>query len=506
MLAPLLRARIVLVSCALSTNTPLCRQTINEEIQELDKTRGFGPSIKAYFKKLYRLYKTGVKTIDVKLFAEMLKRAIRLVENSVYYPAISSELSDLRPIITNIKQNLIEPIYQGNLDNILKNLDEINKVTMSCGNLNQFGNAKLRPFQLAQSYHNRVQGVSNIGPVYQRQAILYKRDIPSGSDLTDMETYRSILTGLCSELMASKRSRDDIAYDVASNVYESRDDTDERLRMMYEASNRDDASEQMITDLGYTQSQYNKLYGYVVSFDPTASHTRSISEERGRGIAACILLLDCIKLNAIKVPNIQAVCVKCHQLVDHVTEPERTAPYAGVIFVTGGSHQDDNRIGDVIERVINHEQGVRKSKRPQAGRQQPRVGPAMPAIDEEFELQRTPSRAGPELTLRPRAGSEGIELTSESPPSQVMSDNDSDNEASGAGVMPLLKSSKSSSGAAAKGKSNQMKGNSKKGGKPRKPMLRTRRRHKNRIQVTRNKKQTRILKVKNKRRYTRRHS
>ena len=506
MLAPLLRARIVLVSCALSTNTSLCRETINAEMKELDNAKGL-EAMRAYLKKLYRRYKTGMKQIDPKLFIKMMASAVSLVERSKYYSDIlssqSGEYSNIIRHIDSIKTNLVDPVSQEKLDAILKILNEINKIAMSCGNSNEHG-TQLKPFQQEQynSSLSMIQSHADITPVYEQQAISYSRNLPSsGSGIDDIQTYIDILNGLCGELMDTARSNDSLAYDVASHFRESCEQTEARVRMTYQSSSR--AAE--VEELVLTQCRYNELYMYVTSFDPTTSRASSISEERGREMAACILLMECIRRDAIMVPNIRAICDKCQTLMSHITARDRTATAASILFVTGSS-QDENRISSVIARVIDRAQGVRQSGRRPTGRQQPRVGPAMPAIDEEFELQEMPSRAGPELTLRPRAGSEGIELTSESPPSQVMSDNDSDNEASGAGIAHLLKKvkgSKSSSGAAAKGKS---KGKSKEGGKTRKPMLRTRRRHKKQIQVTRNKKQTRNLKVKNKRRYTRRHS
>jgi hypothetical protein len=181
------------------------------------------------------------------------------------------------------------------------------------------------------------------------------------------------------------------------------------------------------------------------------------------------LLLDCIKLNAIKVPDVgvKEICGKCELLIQRVTEPGRTIPYAGLIFVTAASNQADNHIGNVIERVFNPKQGIRQSSRVRAGPAMSAIQEAQSSTDDEY--------------YSPVSESEDV------------------------GIAHLIRPSKPS-GAAASALSSQGKGKSKKGGKTRKPILRTRRRHKTQIQVkfARNTKQTRNLKVKTKRRYTRR--
>lgn len=475
MLGPLLRARIVLVSCALSTNTPLCHETINAEMQELDNAKGL-ESMRAYLKKMYRRYKTGMKTIDVKLFIKMIARAVSLVESSKYYNDIRLDpLREYASIIThidNIKTNLVDPVTQEKLDAILKILNEINKIAMSCGNSNESG-IQLRPFQQEQytSSLSMIQSNADVRPVYERQAILYRRDLPSsGSATSDIQTYTDILNGLCRELIANNAiSTDGLAYDVASHFRESRDGTDQRVRMTYQFSSHDAGVEQMVSELVLTQCRYNELYTYVISFDPAASRTSSISEERGREMAACILLMECIQRGAIMVPNIRAICDKCQTLMSHITNRDRTATAASIIFVSGSS-PDENRISSVIARVIDPKEGVRQSVRRQTRRQQPRMQP----IGEEIELQE----------MAPRY--------------YETDDNGGNTDDDRAGVMPLLRLSKTSR-SVVPGKS--------KGGKLRKPMPRTRRRHKKQIQeVTRNKKQTRNLKVKNKnkRAFTRR--
>jgi hypothetical protein len=282
---------------------------------------------------------------------------------------------------------------------------------------------------------------------------------------------------------------DSLAYDVASHFRESCEETDQRVRMTYQSSSRDDELEQMVSELVLTQCRYNQLYMYVTSFDPSASRASSISEERGREMAACILLMECVQRDAIMVPNIRAICDKCQTLMSHITDRDRTATAASILFVTGSS-PDENRISSVIARVIDRAQGVRQSGRRRQTRRH--AAPAMPAIDEGIELQEMPSS---------RTGSEGTELQ-ELLPRDYESDSDAQDDA--AGIAHLIRPSKTSGAAAS---SSQGKGKSKKGGNPRKSMLRrTRRRHKKQIQVkcARNKKQTRNLKVKNKRAFTRR--
>ena len=493
MLAPLLRARIVLVSCALSTNTTLCRETINAEMQELDNAKGL-ESMRAYLKKLYRRYKTGMKQIDPKLFIKMMASAVSLVKRSKYYSDIASnpsgEHSNIIRHIDSIEANIDDPVGQEKLDAILKILNEINKIAMSCGNSNEHG-TQLKPFQREQynSSLSMIQSNADITPVYDQQAISYSRTLPSsGAATNDMQTYIDILNGLCGELMDTAMLNDSLAYDVASHFRESCEETGQRVRMTYQSSSRDDELEQMVSELVLTQCRYNQLYMYVTSFDPSASRASSISEERGREMAACILLMECIHRDAIMVPNIRAICDKCQTLISHITDRDRTATAASILFVTGSS-PDENRISSVIARVIDRAQGVRQSGRRPTRRH---AAPAMPAIDEGIELQEMPSS---------RTGSEGTELQ-ELPHRDYESDSDAQDDT--AGIAHLLRPSKTSGAAAS---SSQGKGKSKKGGNPRKSMLRrTRRRHKKQIQVkcARNKKQTRNLKVKNKRAFTRR--
>jgi hypothetical protein len=266
MLAPLLRARIVLVSCALSTNTPLCRETINAEMQELDRATGWRPTIDAYFKKIYLLYKTGAKTIDVNLFTELLKRAINLVETSVYYKDIisMSEFADLEPIIHDIKQSLIEPVDQGKINVITEKLEEVNSMILRCGN------DELRPFQIDQysAFDSMASGDSDLSRVHERQVFFYSRKLPgSGVDTSNMKTYINILTDLCRDVIA--RSPDDLAYDVASHFEDSPAITHQRVKATYEDLAHDAESNQMMTEIAHVQSQYNKLYKYVMNVDPT---------------------------------------------------------------------------------------------------------------------------------------------------------------------------------------------------------------------------------------------
>ena len=461
MLAPLLRARIVLVSCALSTNTPLCRETINAEMQELDKATGLGSTINAYLKKISRLYKTGAKTINVNLFIGMLRRAVNLVEASVYYNDIIriSDFADLEPFIHDIKRSLVEPVDQGKINDILRHLENINSIIMRCGDPN------LLPFQMDQrsEIDTTVPDESDISRVYERQVFFNSREL-SGSDSSNMQTYRNILNELCEKLKQMKRPVDNLSYDVVSHFRDPRAVTDRRVHEMYHGNDG------MMTEVGYTQSQYNELYKYVMDIDPNASKGRSIAEHRGRGIASCIMLLVCIHSQAITVDGVivDAICEKCESLIQSVKDPQRTATYAAMIFTTTAVSKADKHISIVIERILNSQLGIRQSSR-----QQVRGGPAMPAA----------AAAAAMSAIREEDPSSDEEI-------------DSDNGAGVGQSQSLLGKSL---------KSISSKPNSKKGGKPRKPMMRTRRKHKKRIQVTRNKKQTRNLKVKNKRRYTRRH-
>jgi len=362
MLAPILRARIILFSCALSTNTALCRQTINSEMQELNKARGLGPSIKAYFKKMYKLYKPGAKQISIKPFVDTMTAAISDVENSVYYTNIPKDYDIVKVHIGRIKDNLkpIGSVTQENVSNIVDILDEIHNIVLECGRLNpRSGYASIAPFHsvqrsMAASILPKQPVHKNIRSAYDLQTKPFSYGAESYSSVSEI---RDILAKVCDK--ASKEPLDYSSYDVTKYYTETESQIATRIKKSYA-----DLPENIeyMTILISTQQQYNRLYAHVIGINPSARGLSGILVQRGRDMAACILLLERICVNAITIaPDIiREICQKCNVLL----EKEIDVPQVNMLSIFG----PDTEIRQVIARVLDlSESVIRRVRRGKPG-------------------------------------------------------------------------------------------------------------------------------------------
>jgi hypothetical protein len=347
MLAPILRARVILFSCALSTNTALCRQTINSEMQELDKARGFGASIKAYLNKMYRLYKPGAKQINIKPFVDTMNAAISDVESSVYYINIPKDYNIVKVYIGRIKDNLkpTGSVTQENVSNIVDILDEIHNIVLECGRLNPTtGYASIEPFHSVQ--RSMAASILPKQPVHKNIRSAY--DLQTKPFSYGAESYNSvsaikdILAKVCEK--ASKEPVNFSSYDVDKYFTETESQIAHRIKKSYVEFPE---NIEYMTILISTQHQYNRLYARVVGINPSARGTSGIVVQRGRDLAACILLLERICVNAITIaPNIiREICQKCIILLDK----EIGVTQVNMLSIFG----PDTDIREVIARVLD---------------------------------------------------------------------------------------------------------------------------------------------------------
>lgn len=320
MLAPILRARIIVFSCALSTNTELCRQTINSEMQELDKAykSGVGSRLKAYFKKMYRLYKTGPKQINITPFIDTIKNAVHDVEHGVHYGKLPQEYNMVKVCIERIKENLKGgPLFitQENITNIVDAMDDIHRIVLECGRLNESGHVSIKPF------HSIQRGIAgNILPKqFTHKTIRTEYDIQTkkfsykSQDYSSVNAIKRILDNVCEQ--ATRESVDYSSYDVDSYYNETELQTANRIKNSYPESSSENVEYMAI--LKSTQHQYNRLYAHVRDIDSNARGISGIVVQRGRDLAACILLLERICVHAITiVPDIiHNICEKCNDLL-----------------------------------------------------------------------------------------------------------------------------------------------------------------------------------------------
>jgi len=362
MLAPLLRARIILFSCALSTNTQLCRETINSEMQQLEKARGFS-RVKAYFERMYKLYKMGKKQIGIKPFIDILSDAVKNVEESVYYKGLPREYQVVQAYVGQIKENLGQVrsrsgsgigrgvVGHENLANIVDMLDEIYNIVLSCGRLNDRGEATIQPFHAAL----RTAAISilpkrkKILPVYELQTTAFK------SQNIDLDKLDELVSSLCSS--AQQTSVNDNSYDVVNHLDEDEGDISLRIQTAYNQKLITDDGEKAVfarhvKGVAETQYQYNKLYTYVNKINPDVK--KIDPEKRGREIAACFLILDRIVVGAITIPPslISEICTKLQNMAIKfkMNNPMkvRTARSFSILL-----SEDIRSIHDLVKKVLD---------------------------------------------------------------------------------------------------------------------------------------------------------
>lgn len=317
MLAPILRARIIVFSCALSTNTALCHERMNSELQELEKAAdlGIGSRLAAYVKKMYRIYKTGLKEINIRPFIDTIKNAVYDVEHGVHYGKLPQEYNMVKVCIQRLKENLREgPLFitQENVTNIVDAMDDIHRIVLECGRLNKARHAMIEPFHSVQrSIAGNILPKQFIHKNFRKEYELQTKPFSYKSkDYSSIPAIKRILDNVCEQ--ATRESVDYSSYDVASYYTESESQTAIRIRTAYPDENLE-----YMARLKSTQHQYNRLYAHVRDIDPTAARLSGIVVKRGRDMAACILLLERICVNAITITTsfIRETCQKCSLLL-----------------------------------------------------------------------------------------------------------------------------------------------------------------------------------------------
>lgn len=328
MLAPLLRARIILFSCALSTNTDLCRSTVNAEMQQLERTKGF-KSVGAALDKIRRLYTTGdAKKININAFIDILKKAVLDVERGVYYQELSSD-HFVKEIIRGINE-ILQLNYKAietyeTFTKLVEGLNNIYKVVLSCGRLSeesQEGYLDIGPFHSAH-YSTADKLLPNskksIVPTFKLQTA--NVSIPTLINMDKMTEHTDIslsMDTLCSRAQFS--AIDDNSYKILDHYRESRDDIHTRVMSTYDRSDNSTIFK-YANNLADIQHAYNRLYAYI--FNDTQSRYVEI---RARYVTACIIFMERIVQKAITVPTgiIQGICKKCKEMLDNLKgHPER---------------------------------------------------------------------------------------------------------------------------------------------------------------------------------------
>lgn len=350
MLAPILRARIIVFSCALSTNTALCHQTINSEMQELDKASDLGivARLKAYVEKMYRLYKTGLKQINIRPFLDTIKNAVYDVEHGVYYDKLPEEYTMVKACINRIKENFKGgPLYitQENVTNIVDALDDIHRIVLECGRLNKDRHALIAPFHSVQrSIAGNILPKQFTHKTIRTEYVLQTKPFSYKSqDYSSVKAIKRILDNVCEQ--ATRESVDYSSYDVDSYYNENESQTAFRIKNSYPESSSENVEYMAI--LKSTQHQYNRLYAHVRDIDPNARRLSGIVVQRGRDLAACILLLERICVHAITiVPDIiREICQKCNGLLKKDINVEQVKMLS--IF------DPDTEIHEVIANVLD---------------------------------------------------------------------------------------------------------------------------------------------------------
>jgi hypothetical protein len=344
MLAPLLRARIILFSCALSTNTNLCRSSVNEEMKQIDSTNGVSwKAFTAFLKKMRRMYTTDdAKKINVDAFIEIIKTAVSDIETSVYY----NELLQghiVREIIVEIKV-LLDGIDDKSHETFIKLVESLNKiyrVVLACGRLDD-GHLNVGAFHSAH-YTTASELLPNtkksIAPVHALQTANFTRDIRDymGHIITD-DTIEEFMNILCQRARSAMMSDD--SYNVSTFSNEPLYDIETRLYNTYDRV--DNTYYRYAHTLAMTQDAYNRLYNFIM----TPIGRRSI-ELRGRYLAGCMVLMERIGINAITVPRaiIDQICERYKEVVMASATERLITQIKGVA--------DKEKIIDTIDYILD---------------------------------------------------------------------------------------------------------------------------------------------------------
>ena len=376
MLAPFLRVRNILFSCALSTNTELCRLTANKEMQDNDKTNGWnGKALEAYFKRLFRLYTVEeAKTIDIDLFLNILRNAVKDVENNCYFRSLdSTEVT--RTIVHDISTLLANPNISKDhalFMKVLNRLDEIYKIVLACGRTdrNSFMDLTTRQFHSDHFTNSRMHYTETEHALtLEAMAHIQLRDFSYSNGallFSTIDEIGPIVTGMCEAISSNASALDKRSYDVGAHSTESERTIADRLRKMNRpvittnaaaaaiAAAAADAAVGYIPALMKFQVAYNTLYKFVMEFDPK-SKEKNIVEKRGRWLAGCILLIERVNVGAVVLSkkDITTICEKSKALIAIIKahDPPRSLNQIALLF--------DRDIPNSIRQMVDISIGVK---------------------------------------------------------------------------------------------------------------------------------------------------
>ena len=374
MLAPFLRVRNILFSCALSTNTELCRLTANKEMQAIDETNGWNrKALGAYFKRLFRLYTIEeAKNIDIDLFLNILRKAVKDVENNCYFRSLGpAEVT--RTIVNDISALLANPNISKDhalFMKVLNRLDEIYKIVLACGRTDQnnFMDLTTRQFH-SDHFTNSRMHYTETERALSLEAMVHiqLRGFSYTDDLfSTIDDVGEIVTGMCEAISSNASALDKRSYDVGAHSTESERTIADRLRKMNRpvittnaaaaaiAAAAADAAIGYIPALMQFQVAYNALYKFVMEFDPK-SKEKNILEMRGRWLAGCILIIERANVGAVVLSkkDITTICEKCKTLIGIIKthDPRRSLNQISLLF--------DRDIPNSIRQMVDISIGVK---------------------------------------------------------------------------------------------------------------------------------------------------
>lgn len=383
MLAPFLRVRNILFSCALSTNTELCRLTANKEMQDIDQTNGLTrKAFWAYFKRLFRLYTVEeAKTINVGLFLDILRNAVENVKDNCYFKSLSSTDDHIRTTVNELSALLEGPNISkdhGLFMKVIDLLDEIYKIVLACGRADRHGFIDLNARQFhsdhftASRMHSTAERVPNLeataavqlsGFFYSKVAYLF---------LT-IDGIDAIVTDMCQKAISNASKMDKHSYDVGAHATETDHAIADRLRKMIRptittdaaaaaaAAAATDVSVRAIPALMEVQITYNMLYKFVMGFSPNSKGGPNILEQRGRWLAGCILLIERALTRAVLLSKkeITDICEKCKTLIAIIKghSPDRSLNQIPIVLF----NSPNPSIPNIIRQITDLSLGVKGS-------------------------------------------------------------------------------------------------------------------------------------------------
>ena len=380
MLAPFLRVRNILFSCALSTNTELCRLNANKEMQDIDKANGWnGKAIMAYFKRLFRMYTVEeAKTIKIDLFLTILKNATADVNANCYFRDLPPT-DHIRIVVNELSALLENPNISRNHDlfmKVINLLDEIYKIVLACGRTNPVSgfidltkSSQFHSDHFAVSrmlYKERVLNLEAAAAI-QLSPFSYANQQGRFSTINDIGRF---VTDKCEVIRLNPPTVDERSHDVAVHATESEPEIATRLVAMNRPSITTDpaaaaagaaaaahAAATAIPQLIRVQLGYNTLYKFVMDFDPGTTKVKNILEMRGKWLAGCILLIERVEIGAVILSqrDIKSICVKCKTLIEMIaTHDSRSGSFnqISVLFINAS-------IPIIITKITNLSEGVK---------------------------------------------------------------------------------------------------------------------------------------------------